>query len=234
MLRKNAHRIGGWRAITSAGGKEMRKQGAILALLITLLLVSSCTVVPISQGGSSQLSGQSGNFNASQFVDSAWDTKVIPTISQKAVDMTTLIDALQKDQAAAEKQYGRQESGSYSFMVKGEGKVTKVDTSSINGLVTVDLPPHDGKHIVNLQIGPLITGESLRDAVGLFNFGDFTNQIEYGAVSNALNDKAAKTVSSSIKPDQLMGKDVSFLGTFTFTDLKNILITPVKLEVKGS
>ncbi len=204
-----------------------------VGLAVFLLLLSSCTVVPIAQAGSSSIPGQSGEFNATQYVNSVWDSKVIPTITQKAVDITSLMDSLQKDPASAEKQYGQQESSGYSFMVKGEGKVTKVDTSSINGMITVDLPPHDGKHVANIQIGPLITGESLRDAVGLFKFGDFTNQIEYGAVSNALNDKAASSVGGNIKPDQLMGKTVSFYGTFTFTDVNNIVITPVKLDVKG-
>ncbi len=118
-------------------------------------------------------------------------------------------------------------------MVKGQGKVTKVDTSTPNGVITVDLGPAGGGQAVTVQIGPSISGQSLRDAVGFISFGDFTNQIQYGSVSGALDDKVAKDVTGKLNPAQLQGKTVSFYGTFTLDDPKNIVITPVKLDVSG-
>ncbi len=206
---------------------ELLVSGLLLSLLFT-----ACTVVPISQTGSSSSSvgsSSGGTFNAANYVNSVWDSKVVPTVVEKAVDINTLLAALKQDQAAASKKYGVEVNGQYHFMVKGTGKVTKVDTSSVNGLMTVDLSSQP----VQIQIGPLITGESLRDAVGLFNFGDFTNQIQYGAVSEELNNRAAKDVTSEININNIQGKNIQFYGTFTLGDLKQILITPVKVSQQG-
>ncbi len=208
-------------------------RGSILASLLIIAL-AGCTVVPIAQGASSTTSpGSGGKFDATAYVNSIWDSKVVPTVTKNAVDLNTLIPALKKDSAEASKQYGHQENGSYHFMVKGQGKVSKVDTSGPDGLIAVDLGPAGGSQQVMVQIGPLVLGDSLRDAVGFIQFGDFTNQIDYGAVSGALDDKAAKDVAGKMKPADLQGKTVSFYGTFTLTDPSNIVVTPVKLDVTG-
>lgn len=201
-----------------------------VAILLAWLL-AACTVVPINQPGTAAAPGQGGNFNAGSYVESIWASKVVPTVTSKAVDLTTLLPALQKDPQAAGQKYGLALNGSDHFMVKGQGKVTKVDTSGPNGLATVDLG--HGLPPVMIQIGPLILGESLRDAVGFINFNDFTNQIDYGAVSQALNQKSAKDVVGKIDLKTLQGKTISFVGTFTYTDPQQVTITPVKIDVTG-
>jgi predicted lipoprotein len=203
----------------------------VVGLLLSFL-VTACTVVPISQNGSQASaagSSSGGSFNAASYVDSVWASKVVPTVVEKAVDIDTLTSALKQDQATASKKFGVEVNGQYHFMVKGTGKVTKVDTSGVNGLMTVDTSSGP----VQIQVGPLITGESLRDAVGLFNFGDFTNQIQYGAVNEELNNRAAKDVTSEINLNNIQGKNIQFYGTFTLGDLSQIMITPVKITEQG-
>ncbi len=205
------------------------------AALLSAALLSACTVVPINQSsgsgsGSAPVTG--GQFNATNYVESIWSSKVVPTVTSKAVDLQTLLPAIKKNPDAASQKYGTQLNGSYHFMVKGQGKVTKVDTSTPNGTITVEVPYPGGSQAVTVQIGPQISGESLRDAVGFIQFGNFTNQIDYGSVSGALDDKVAKDVTGKLNPAQLQGTTVSFYGTFTLDDPKNIVITPVKLDVK--
>jgi predicted lipoprotein len=213
--------LGGW--VNSAG-----------RVLLLALALAACTVVPIDQGaGSAAAPGSGGKFNAASYVDSIWDSKVVPTVVNSAVDINTLMDALQKDPNAASQKYGHQANGQDNFSVKGQGKVSKVDTSGPNGLITVDIPSTSGSRSVIIQIGPLVLGQSLRDALGFIQFGDFTNQIDYGAVSGALDDRVAKDVVGKLKASDLQGKTVSFYGTFTLGDLKSIVITPVKLDVTG-
>jgi predicted lipoprotein len=206
-----------------------RTAGRLLTLAAFLFALAACTIVPINPpAGSTPAAG--GPFNADQYVNSIWDSKVIPTVNSKAVDLPMLLAALKKDPTAAQNQYGVQTNGAYNFIVKGQGKVTKVDTSTPDGLATVQL--QDGQ-TVQLQVGPLINGVALRDAMGFIQFGDFKNQIDYGAVSGALDDRVAKDVVGKIKPDQLVGKTVSFQGVFTLTDPSQIVITPVKLQESG-
>ena len=217
-----------------AAGRPQRSPGGLIAAagaVCLALCLAACTVVPIDQAESNSANGQSGSFNANAYAASIWASKVVPTVTGKAVDLTTLIPAMQKDPQSASKKYGLQTNGVYNYIVKGQGKVTKVDTSSPIGVATVDLG--SGLPPVTIQVGPLILDESLRDAVGFISFDQFTNQIQYGAVSQALNTLAVKDALGNTNPTTLQGKTISFYGTFSFTDLQHIKITPVKLDVKG-
>ena len=67
-------------------------------------------------------------------------------------------------------------------MVKGEGKITKLDTTSRTGVLLVDLNPPDGTPDITLIIGPLIKisqRAAVRDAVGFVEYGNFVNQQEF-------------------------------------------------------
>ena len=61
---------------------------------------------------------------------------------------------------------------------------------------------------------------------------DFTNQLEFARLSNAINKMVNKTATGSLDRENLMGKRISFHGAFTqLQDSDTIRITPVSLEV---
>ena len=106
-----------------------RKTGTFTALSAFLLL-GSCvpwTVRPIDQTDSS--SGQARTFDAVRYVDSIWNSRVLPAVAASAVDLR---EALQAHPAGC-------------LLVKGEGRVLRVDTSSRSGLMLLDLAPYDGR-----------------------------------------------------------------------------------------
>ncbi|NTW01487.1 MAG: DUF2291 domain-containing protein [Oscillochloris sp.] len=207
-----------------------------LSLALLLPWMAACqvaTIRPIEPTGAQAQSSQgTPAFNAKTYVESIWASKVVPAAEQDAVDLPTVLTAITSDQAAAEKQYGHREQGRpANFLVKGEGRVLTVDTSSRNGKLILDLPPYDQQPDVSLQIGPVLRGTAVRDAVGFIQFNQFVNQLEYADVANALNDRVAADVLSGLDLAALADKNVSFQGAFTLEKPESIVITPIKLAV---
>lgn len=138
------------------------------------------------------------------YVDSVWSAKLVPAVVNSAVDARVLLDA----SAAARTGYVR----ACCFLVKGSGTVLAVDTKSRVGLALVDIAPFDGKPDVSVQIGPVLRGNSLRDATGLVRFTDFTNQLQFADAGNEINDRVLKMVLAPVVKDLTVGRRIQFVG----------------------
>jgi predicted lipoprotein len=202
--------------------------------LVPVLTLSSCvpwTVRPIenNDSGSSQQ-----RFNAAAYVDSIWNAKVLPAAQEQSVDLGTLIAALRADPAAAVRRYGhKQGEGAACFLVKGQGRVLRIDTASRSGSVTVDLPPYDGRPDAAIDTGPVILGTTLRDALPFIDFTQFVNQLDYADVGNELNARVVRTVLAPVQLQELPGKIVSFCGACKQPAAGAVpRIVPVKLVVE--
>ncbi|HEX2909230.1 MAG TPA: DUF2291 domain-containing protein [Chloroflexia bacterium] len=214
----------------------------ILAALLVLTLapfLTACapwTVKPINDegnaGAQSAVPGKPG-FNAKAYVDSIWQSQVLTTVQDKAADLPTVLAALKADPEAAKQKYGyRQGQSPYNFLVKGEATVDSVDTTTRTGTLKLTVPQADSSQDVAIQIGPVIRGTALRDAMPFIQFNMFTNQIEYADVSNAMNDRVLKDVVGKLDTASLKGKTVAFQGAFTYNPGATIMIVPVKLDTK--
>jgi predicted lipoprotein len=190
------------------------KWPAVWAML-PLLALCSCvpwTVRPISEADSGTGENRAG-FNAAVYVDSIWSAKVLPTALSQSVNLGTLIAALRSDPAGAARRYGhKQGEGVACFLVRGQGRVLRVDTASQSGSMTVDLPPYDGRPDAAIQIGPAIRGTALRDALPFIDFAQFVNQLDFADVGNQLNARAVKAALGPVSLLDLPGKTVSFWG----------------------
>jgi predicted lipoprotein len=160
------------------------------ALFACCLALSGCvpwTVRPIEQA-------ETGPFDAKRYVDGIWTAKVLPAVAGAADLTSPAARRIEK-----------------SILVKGEGKVVRVDESSRARLMLVDLPPFDGKPDVALQLGPVIRGTALRDALPFIQFSQFVNQLDYARAGNALNDRAENTLATLSAAD-IAGAGVTFAG----------------------
>lgn len=215
----------------------MNVKWIFVSFLISCCMLASCTIVSIEEVERKQ---KSETFDPVSYVDSVWESQIIPTVTEKAVDLPQVLGAIQEDLVKAGEQYAKVSvSGAYNFMVKGSGKVASVDTASSTGTAIIKLDGYDGPIVVKLQIGPRISGDSVRDSVGFIEFGMFREQTEYGKVSREINKRIADTVVKDLNKEELPSKTVTFYGAFTIrttnqTDLKvkEIVIVPVKIEVK--
>lgn len=204
--------------------------------IFVLLLLSGCTVVPIEELNAAR---QSAQFDPVAYVDGVWQSQILPGVIENAVDAPTVLAAIDADIQKGGETYGRFVGGSFNFMVKGQGTITAVDTSSRNGTMTVKLDGYAGPATIIVQIGPSISGAALRDAGGVVLFGQFKDQTEFGKISRELNKRVADEIVGKLDPATLVGKTVSFSGVFavsttnqTTIDLSTITITPVAIDLQ--
>jgi len=225
-------RVASWRRIFL---KDYISLSGIVLLLASLLSLASCklwTIRPIESKG--QRAASSQQFNADAYVDSIWQNKVVPTMLERAVDLSTVLAALDADVEAAKKQYSSGDTGGAThFIVKGTGRVSRAESRTQNRSISLVLQNYQGRAEVAIQVGPVFRGTALRDAVGFIQFNQFVNQLQFADVGNKLNDRVATAVVKDFDLETAQGKQVSFYGAFTLGDRAKIVITPVKLEAGG-
>lgn len=110
--------------------------------------------------------------------------------------------------------------------LRGEGVVVDVDTTSRVGVARVDLAPGDGQADVVLQIGPVIPGTALRDALKI-GFSEFNTQVDYADVGARLN---ARVLAAMPDVSALEGKKVTFVGAGATGPDGLVRVTPVQLD----
>ena len=218
---------------------NVARLGLLLAgLLGALVLGTGCTIMttrPLDPTtGKAIIGNEAQQFNAANYVASIWESQVI-SVLDAAPDLNTVLTALKANATAASETYGRKVGQQpYTFVVSGSGTVTSVNTELRAGLALVDTDD-DGTADVSLAIGPVIRGTAMRDGMPFISFNQFTNQMEFAAVSNEMNTLINLQVITPLGPvTALAGKSVSFAGAFTFSTLDDIVITPGRLTVNGS
>jgi predicted lipoprotein len=210
--------------------------GKTLSLLALFILMAGCEIRPLDpETGRAIIEEGQQAFDAPSFVEENWDTRVLPAIKNDAVALDVLIAELGANQEAASATYGHREgTRPYNFIVRGRGRVVEVDTTSRAGLLLLDLPPSDGASDISLQMGPVIRGTALRDALPFITFNQFVNQLAYANVSNAMHTRLVETVLAGLDLEGLVSQEISFSGVFTLRSLDALLITPVEIRVEGT
>ena len=170
-------------------------------------------------------------FDANGYVDKIWASKVLPEFRSQAIELGALLADVAKDPDKAGQAHGHREGDGnpWTYEVRGEGKIVAVDTASRHAIVSVELQTAAGPRKVDLQVGPVVFGTMLRDALPFIRFGDFINQIQYAQVSRALNDRASKGVRQSFDPTDATGKTIVFYAAAVIAG-DTITATPVIIE----
>lgn len=228
------------------------KQIIAAVVLFGVLFVSGkygFTVVSIQLVEDIELAGK---YDAETYIEKIWNSSLIPTIEEEAVELATILREFDVDDEGVTskdtlqpvvERYGSTTAGqAHVYMVKGEGRVVSVDLESRVGVAELELEDYDGATTVHLFLGPRIPSDesSVRDAVGFINFGDFRDQTEYGRVAAAINSRINREVLEPLDKENLEGKRVVFRGAFsirTFNlvdiDLSEINVTPTYLQVSS-
>lgn len=204
-------------------------------VLLALIASAACDVASVRKldpvTGKAIIEEDHQAFDAQTFVAKSWDTRVLLAVRDGAVPLGELQRALASDRAAAVARYrGASGSGRASFLVSGTARVLNVDTASRSGVARLDLEPYDGAPDAELQIGPVLRGTALRDALPFIHFDDFTNQMEYASVSRVLHQRIADSVLSTVNRATLAGRVIRFSGAVA-EGAGILLVTPVILQV---
>ncbi len=165
------------------------------------------------------------------YAQTVWTVHLPAALEDRVVGLGVLAAALRADEEEAIRTFGHYEAGRpASFLASGRGRVTRLDTTSRVGVVHVDLEPADGAADLHIQVGPVIRGTALRDALPFITFNTFDNQVAYAAVSRELHRIVADSVLRGFDLSHLEDATVSFRGAFTLGSNGPILLTPVTLE----
>lgn len=199
------------------------------------MLFATGLAVALSLSGCKLVKTESADASAADpiatLVSGSFEAKLLPALSEKAVDLLALRDALKSGLDSAGSQYGLRVGGAgggWNFAVKGRGKVIVENRASKAAVAEVDLDG-DGTADVILQLGPVVKGTALRDVTPLYDFSAFRDQIEYARLGRALNDRAVSTIPAD---KSLNGKTVDFLGATVLRSAgEKPLVTPVHIEV---
>jgi predicted lipoprotein len=230
---------------------KQKRVSIIVGVAIILFLIlagrSGFTVVTIEDA---EKAVRSEAFDPVAYVDGIWDTRLIPTFNEKAVELPKILSEMKpgadgtapKDELIGiAKKYGSITVGeAHVYMVKGSGKIVAVNADTSLGTAEVVLDGYGGPIKVLLYIGSRVPSDetSVRDSVGFISFGDFKEQTEYGKAASQINKRILATVLGGLDRDNLVGKTITFKGAFnirTFNlpqiDLKAIRIVPVEIEL---
>jgi predicted lipoprotein len=230
---------------------KLKRSSIITAVSILVFLFLAArygfTVVTIEEAENTV---QSEAFDPVAYVDGIWESKMLPTFKEQAVELPKILSEIELDAngtaskddlIAIANQYGLITVGeAHVYIVKGSGKVTSVNAETSQGTAEVALDGYDEPIKVLLYIGTRIPSDntSVRDAVGFIKFDDFREQTEYGKVNKEINTRVIDVVLGDINRDDLAGKTISFEGAFTIRtfnlidiDVSEINIVPVEIEI---
>ena len=154
------------------------KQWGIGVLCCSTLLLTACRVVDLDENGKPIIppdpnaKASFANMTPAQIAQQTWDSRVSAPARDHALDAATLPNSPTPQ----------------SVFVRLHSNIEKVDlTNPREQSVTVTL----NNKPLEVQIGPLIRGNAVRDAAG-FKFEDFTNQVQFAQLSKAYNREAVK------------------------------------------
>ena len=213
----------------------MKRKISFIVMLCLVMIVSLTGCVKVVEIGHEDEVTGTKRFDAAGSVEAIWQSQAVPELKEKAVDLTKLLTESNGTLQSVAGKYGKYSmgtSGELSFIVKGNGKVTEINTEKRAGYMTVQLEGYSGPITVKLQIGPVFKGSAIRDSLSFIKYEDYTNQVDWAKISQSIHDVVAKDVIEPANVSSLMGKTVEFTGCFTVDKPDEILVTPAELIVK--
>ncbi|MFM2484701.1 DUF2291 family protein [Celerinatantimonas yamalensis] len=157
----------------------------ILRILFSISLaitVTACHVVKLDAQGNpilpvdpkAQLSFD--NMSPSDITNKIWP-KLFAEAQTKAIDLNTAMQLNHSD--------------TYHVFVKFDGKVTAYQPTGLKRLLTVSTNVGD----IQLNFGPMILSNAIRDASSIISFDDVKNQVQFARLSKAINKKAIHNIT---------------------------------------
>ena len=212
--------------------RRLTHLAALTAAIAGSCALGGCKVLTLDEDRAMR-ARRDGNFDAQAYVDAIWKAKVVPTIDAEAVPAPDLMAAINTGLDKAGEAKGRRvgEGSAWTFVLRGDGTVTKVDTSSPRG--GIDLLLANGRAI-RLQTGPVVAESAIRDALPFVAFNDFSDQLSFADVGRALTARAlggVKPVLAKLRP----GSRIRFVGVANVRDAADpLVVTPVSATLASA
>ncbi len=200
-------------------------------MLILAVVMTGCFKVVKLEDEAALAAAQT--FDVSKNVAGFWETQAVPELLKKAVPLVQLIDESKGDFTSLASKYGKYSmgtSGELSFTVSAEGEVSEVNIEKKAGYIILKLSDYDGPYTIKVQVGPVYKGSAVRDSLNSIRYDDYTNQVDWAAVSQNIHKEIQKAVIDELDIPSLQGKKITLTGCFTVGSTSEIVITPVKMS----
>lgn len=200
---------------------------AVSTMVLAAALLAGCKVVTIEQDRALR-ARHGAAFDATAVADRMWQSEALPALRRAAVPMPALLQAIDAGVDRAGARLGRRasEGAPWTFVGRGEGVVTAVETGSRQRIVELAV----AGRAVRLQVGPVVLGTTIRDALPFVTFNDYPDQLAFAGVGRALTQRSLTALQpriAALRP----GMHVVFSGAFNLARAEDIiLITPVVIE----
>lgn len=220
---------------------------AAVVLIVLILCTCRVTIVPdpvvettVDADGNEVVVEQLSV--AEQYCLDNWDSKIVPTVKERAVEMPTLIADTEADLGAAGEKYGYRanETSAWGFCVKADAKVLELANADSKNKVqlVLDVAPYDGVADCKVHFGKVFSTNvknAIRDGVAFLKLDDFANQVEFADLSTAFNNKVKDSIFANYTAEEMVGKEISVYGCVSMTapGLDNLVIIPVEMNVTG-
>lgn len=192
---------------------------ALTALLVGTLalgLLPGCKIVPnpdpTAEGAEAPMDDDQ---RMAALAATIFDDRLPAHVSDHAVEAATLREVLAQGLDAAGQAHGLRagaEGSSWNFILRATGEVVEADRESRAASVVLDTDG-DGAGDLTVQLGPVIRGTALRDALDFLVFTDFRDQIEFAKLARALNDQSHQRLF--LPEGDLTGQRLSVEGAMT-------------------
>jgi len=192
----------------------------VIAVTIVLAVMRPWTIRPIHTSPTEL-------FDAEAYVASIWP-RLLEEADRSAVDVTTI-------RATPPEMVGVSPPTRRALLVTGMGVVSRVELGSRVGLAHVQVEGLPAQSIA-IQVGPILRGTALRDALPFIRFTDFPNQVDFAAVASSIHRRVLRDVLAPIDVEALSGRKVSFTGAVMIDDARadsTLEIVPAILRVDG-
>ncbi|MBJ7538581.1 DUF2291 family protein [Marinomonas transparens] len=190
-------------------------------LLKTILLsvvfasLTACHVVDLDENGKPIIPMSAADAALfKNMTPEAITEKIWPSVKQdardKAVELSTVV-----------------ENAKLVSFVRFQGVVLKLDESKLKKSLIVESSGYQ----IALQVGSIIKGNSIRDAMSFLSFDQFKNQIQFARLSKALNKQSIRQIT---QPDaSWVGETVDVLAAVTITSNKVTHAVPLEIKKEG-
>lgn len=205
---------------------------ALVAGALACALLPGCKIVPNPDPASDAAAAPMDDDQRMALLAAGiFDDRLPAYVQDHVVDAETLRSALAQGLDAAGQAHGIRpgsEGSPWNFLVRAEGQVVEADRESRAASMVLD-SDGDGQGDLTVQLGPVIRGTALRDALDFLTFTDFRDQIEFAKLARALNDQAHQRLS--LPEGDLTGRSFAVEGAMTLPSAEEPwVLVPTALE----
>ena len=198
----------------------------LIALLVGVALYNAVYFQPLDNRNAAK---KKSVFDPDAFAGAFIETKLKELPAIKA---DQFLESLKQDlgQFTAEKGRKLGISNDYYFIVEGNAKVLGIEEENVR--ISLDV-----ENAAELRLATeFIFGNTIREASGMANIGDFQNTMDFNNISVAVNERVRSDIIPPFLSEVKEGDDIYFKGAVKVNtkkpNLENLRIVPLILEIK--